>query len=206
MTLQQIGPEALETSVEFKALGNAVADLPTGMNQGLKGGGSMSAKGAKQLITPTQRQNPGMLFNKTQDQMLRLDMGVETAANAADQMGREFTQLLDAVDDDTIIVESQEMAADMKAAGQKVESINGLMEKAAQNVADDIPEFAQAWEQISNDVSSFRITLKKEIALYEKELKKAGISLKNLGAAGGSVITGVTSGRGSTTTTINAGT
>ena len=104
-----------------------------------------------------------MLFNKTQDQMLRLDMGVETAANAADQMGREFTQLLDAVDDDTIIVESQEMAADMKAAGQKVESINGLMEKAAQNVADDIPEFAQAWEQISNDVSSFRVTLKHQL-------------------------------------------
>ncbi len=190
--LERLGVETLESAVDVEVLGNAVSDLPKSINQATKDDGVSNAGFVKTQFTGSQRQNPSQLFDRMQGQLMSLGMNVEEANMAADQMGTEFLQMVDALPDDTIIVESEQLAQEMReareAAGQtgpEIVSINKMMDQASQKVSKNVTGFGENWKILKEQAGAFRIKWKQITDELLAKLKAQGIHLTSAGGRDG---------------------
>ena len=147
------------SNVKVEQLGDAVLDLPSAVNQSLKGGGQMSGKAAKTaLLDPDVLANT---FNTQKEQWANYstDMNlsqqeIDSGFAQIDAAQAEYEQHIRNISDDAIVVE--QATTDL---GENTVALNKVYEKSTQNTKGAFKEFQN---EIKKGGKNIRLSLTEE--------------------------------------------
>ena len=147
------------SNVKVEQLGDAVLDLPSAVNQSLKGGGEMSGKMAKTaLLDPDVLANT---FNTQKEQwanyateMNLSQKEIDSGFAQIDAAQGEYEQHVRNIADDAVVVEQA-----TKDLGENTVSLNGVYEKATTNTKGAFKEFQS---EIKKGGRNIRLSLTEE--------------------------------------------
>jgi TP901 family phage tail tape measure protein len=147
------------SNVKVEQLGDAVLDLPSAVNQSLKGGGQMSGKMAKTaLLDPDVLANT---FNTQKEQwanyateMNLSQQEIDSGFAQIDAAQSEYEQHVRNIADDAVVVEQA-----TKDLGENTVSLNGVYEKATENTKGAFKEFQN---EIKKGGRNIRLSLTEE--------------------------------------------